>query len=125
MLKPSKKSLYRGNKFGRKYTSKALCLEDVLNNENVSFECVVGQFEPEVKKNTVSTRDKADAFEWYITDWNATVESTPTGQFIKSPIFESDEGYQFEMRVYPNGRYTSNEGYLSVYAYQGVLLKFY
>lgn len=110
---------YRHNVFEEAFASKAFCLEDVLNDDNISNECLSAQIVPKHKKANAVVKDKPDAFEWTVADWQETVESTPTGSFVKSPIFETAEGYQFEMRVYPNGRYSSSSNQISAYAYQG------
>ena len=115
--------LYNDNKLVKGFDSTALCIENALNDQNIKFECVESHQAATVAKVEQKT-DKPDSFEWSIDNWNKTVEETPTQQFIRSPVFETAEGYKFEMRVYPNGRYTSSSDQISVYCYQGETLAF-
>ena len=111
-------SFYKNSRLVESLDSTAFCIEDALNDQNIKFECVEN-YQAATMAKVQHKIDKADSFEWSIDNWNRTVEETPTGQFVRSPVFETMEGYKFEMRVYPNGRYTSSSDQISVYCYQG------
>ena len=111
-------SFYKNNRLMKSFDSTDFCIENALDDQNIKFECVEN-YQAAATAKVEQKTDKPDSFEWLVDDWNKTVEETPTGQFIRSPIFETMEGYKFEMRVYPNGRYSSSSDQISVYCYQG------
>ena len=70
---------------------------------------------PESNNELNTAENEVDEFNWTVTDWNELRDSISTGEYIKSPVFKSSDGHSFELRVYPNGRSSSNQ--ISIYAY--------
>ena len=95
------------------------CLEESLLKNKVAF---VGHDDIKLtseildeSKTEKSSESDLDEFNWTVRDWNELRELLSTGEFIKSPTFKSSDGHSFELRIYPNGRSSSNQ--ISIYAY--------
>ncbi|KAM6919054.1 meprin A subunit beta-like [Xenentodon cancila] len=54
-------------------------------------------------------------FIWRVKNFNHILDTTPTNVSIFSPLFNSKEGYTYQMQLYPNGN--NNPGELSAYAH--------
>lgn len=52
---------------------------------------------------------------WQLSNFTHVLYTSPTGHNITSERFYSPEGYAYGVRVYPNGRDSSTQGYLGVY----------
>ena len=63
-------------------------------------------------------RKKYDDF-WTLENWSDIFESIKVGEFVKSPVFKNDEGYEFEMHIYPKGRKEEDLNNISIFAFQG------
>ncbi|XP_023692753.1 meprin A subunit alpha isoform X2 [Paramormyrops kingsleyae] len=52
---------------------------------------------------------------WQLSNFTHILQTSPTGHNITSERFYSAEGYAYGVRVYPNGKDSSTQGYLGVY----------
>ena len=95
------------------------CLEESLLKNKVAFNTHEHIIQPgdilDEFKTEESSESDLDEFNWTVNDWSELRESMSTGEFIKSPTFKSSDGHSFELRIYPNGRSSSNQ--ISMYAY--------
>ena len=95
------------------------CLEESLDINKVAFTThddidLIGEDLDESKADG-AIESVLDEFNWTVNDWSELRESISTGEYIKSPTFKCSDGHSFELRVYPNGRSSSNQ--ISMYAY--------
>lgn len=91
------------------------CLEESLLKNGIAFNThedtnreMLDGFKTSVNKESIS-ESELDEFNWTVNDWSDLRDSMSTGEFIKSPTFKSSDGHSFELRIYPNGRSSSNQ----------------
>ena len=100
---------------GSWFNSKAT-LKCVDNKRSVSFESQAGYTE-DVREAGVLEPGK-DEFFWKLENWAETWNQIETTQYIQSPDFVTEEGYAFNLHIYPKGSNASHPDYISIYAYQ-------
>ena len=98
--------------------SNAYCLQKALKESNIAFNIIENK-NGKTKKRALDEKENKDQFYWRIDNFQEIFEEVKNGEFVKSPVFKTTEGYNFEMHVYLRGRTSSYPNRISAYAYQG------
>jgi len=100
------------------------CAAEIINDlDNWTKRIVMPPSMPHVPNSAEETTDiipfdnkNPDEFIWTVENWEEKFTSMKNTEYFLSPIFTTEEGYDWQVKVYPKGKDAASQGQISMYA---------